>query len=156
MVDAATVIANFISGIILSEATIPQYWAQWGTLTGGETSVGTIGDSIFVGPVRPESDVIPANSIFIAAYDSGSEKTFDNKSETVDYSVNINVRAKHTTDSRQYAFLKAAIIYDFLQREELTGYLDISGIITPVQLAYDEQNNAVFSLNASLKHHDEY
>lgn len=160
MIDAALRLAQILETIPVPEELefegLPEEWDFWLAWNAGSETIGSIGTDIFTGVARPSSDSIPNNAIFAAVYDGVSEKTFDNQSETTYHAVNLYIRARHSEDSRGFCFFKAKTIYEHLQKFSEDDLLDISVLNAPIQLAYDNQGNAAYSMNVQIIEHYKY
>jgi len=112
--------------------------------------IGTVGANIFVSPVRPVSQYVPVNSIFVL--ETGGyppQRVHSNRSELRYPSIQIIVRWNDFANG----YTKAQAIYDVLRAPHIPGYWDVlpdqSGSI---YLGQDENSNYLWSLNFTAKY----
>jgi len=110
--------------------------------------IGTVGTNIFVGPVRPASQYVPINSIFVLGTGGyPPQRVLQTSTELKRPSVQVRVRWSSYEDGQA----KAEAVYDTLESAGISGYLDVvADQSSPIPLGLDENNNYEWSLNFTL------
>jgi len=110
--------------------------------------IGTVNTDIFIGHIRPASQHVPVNSIFVQNTGGRPPQRFLRTKTEIRYpSVQVLVR----WSSYEAGQAKAEAIYDALESASISGYLDIvADQSAPLYLGLDENNNYGWSLNFTL------
>jgi len=110
--------------------------------------IGTVSTDIFIGHIRPASQYVPVNSIFVQNTGGYPPQRFlQTVTELRRPSVQVLVR----WSSYEAGQAKAEAIYDALESASISGYLDIvADQSAPIFLGLDENNNYGWSLNFTL------
>lgn len=105
----------------------------------------------FIGPLRPPSDTIPDTAVFFRTFEGRSPgRTFDMGYEIAEELVNICVRTS-VDDGYTVGQVLAQSIYDKLNRNDVTGALDVWAASPIVSLGYDNLSMHMFGLNFRVK-----
>lgn len=110
--------------------------------------VATLGVNMFTGLVRPVSQVIPAECIFVRASDGVAANRFFSQIDEVRYpAVQIRVRSP----SYEQGLKLVRNIYKACQSSRPVGYMDVRAMQSePIYLEQDDNRNHQWALNFEL------
>ena len=112
--------------------------------------VGTLGTNVFQGPIRPVSNHIPANSIFVRGSGGASAQRYLSGGARIENRhPNVQVTIRNTDHILGLA--KAEEVHDALQAARISGYWDCKvEQSAPLSLGEDENNNNLWTVNCTL------
>lgn len=110
--------------------------------------VASLGGNLFVGLVRPVSDVIPAEAVFVMGTDGLPADRFFAQADEVRYpTVQIRIRSP----DYESGYKLARDVYNVCQSSLPVGFKDVVARQSePIYLAQDENKNHGWSLNFDL------
>ena len=115
-------------------------------------NVATSGTNLFVGPVRPVSQYVPANCIFVLAYGGApGERFLSGGAKTENRYPSVQVTVRWNDFSTGYA--KARAVYDALDAETISGYWNVKGLHSePLFIGQDENGNYRWTVNFEMSY----
>jgi len=110
--------------------------------------IGTVGTNVFVGAIKPVSQFVPVNSIFVLSTGGyPPQRVFQTTTELRRPSVQVRIR----WNGYEAGLAKAEAVYNALESASIPGYLDVvADQSSPIFLGFDENNNYEWSLNFTL------
>jgi len=115
-------------------------------------NVATSGTNLFVGPVRPVSQYVPANCLFVLAYGGApGERFLSGGAKTENRYPAVQVTVRWNDFPTGYA--KARAVYDALDAETISGYWNVKGLQSePLYIGQDENGNYRWTVNFELSY----
>lgn len=116
-----------------------------------DNGLASLGTDLFVGPVRPQGDEIPASCIFVRVYNGADpDRTFDNEYHLYNAFCNIVVRVS-PDDGYDHGISLCTSIYTLFSKLEVLGYLDVFPTSPIISLDYDINDNHSWSINLKIR-----
>ena len=109
----------------------------------------TLGANLFEGPIRPVSNSVPAQSVFVSAPTGGfaPERTLGRTTELRRPVVQVRVRSPAWEDGQSLA----QAVFETLENADIPGYLDVvMAQSQPMFIGEDENGNYHWSMDVEL------
>ncbi len=116
--------------------------------------LGKFGEDIFVGPVRPVSQIVPADTIFVNSEVTArpSQRVHTGLREIRFPPIQVRVRSNRF----ETGYERAMGVMNALYRSVIPGYIDTRPLQSePIYLEQDENGNYHWSLNFEVKYETE-
>jgi hypothetical protein len=111
--------------------------------------LGVMGTNLWVGPVRPASDVVPVQAIFVLATQGREADRVFGEGDGVGYELRYpTVQVRIRSPAYIAGYQLARDCYDALQSSSPGGFMDVRAMNSePMFLEQDQNNNYHWSIN---------
>lgn len=117
-----------------------------------DSGLAVYGVNLWVGPVRPVSDIVPVDAVFCLATEGREAERSFARGDEVRFEIrypSVQVRVRSKTYQQGYSLAKA--IYNLLESADPFGYQDCKAFNSePIYLMQDQNNYYHWAINFEL------